>query len=136
MHKSPERVVTTEPYGVTIPEAGARGLGGPTAVYGLIKDGEVETYTIGKRRFVTTESIRAYIKRRLAAADATKTSESASPMAAAWAARRAKLAAMRVAPPEAAAPTPKKPTPMLKRRRRAKPKSPQMSNALGTEGAQ
>ncbi len=41
---------------------------GKTTRCELVKSGELETFTIGARRYVTDESLRKFIKRRVAAA--------------------------------------------------------------------
>jgi len=45
---------------------------GNTRLYQLIGDGELETYLDGRSRRITIGSIRAYIARRLASTDSTR----------------------------------------------------------------
>jgi hypothetical protein len=59
-----------EPLAVDIPTTGRLGGWGRTTTYALIESGDLESFTIGKRRLVTVESIRALIARRVAAARA------------------------------------------------------------------
>jgi hypothetical protein len=47
-----------------IPDAASAIGVGPTTMYGLIKNNEVETILVGKRRVVLTESLCAYIERK------------------------------------------------------------------------
>jgi hypothetical protein len=126
MIKSPN-TVAIERHGVSVRQAGQMGLGGPTVVYQLIKEGEVKSYLIGKRRFVTTASIAAYIKRRLEAAEATNGAEAKTWMAPAWTALAAKRAGGLAAPAEptkAAAPA------RLKSHGRRPKRIPRSSNNL------
>ncbi len=48
-----------------------------STLYALINDGELESYTEGRSRRITVESIAAYVKRRLAA-EATRRGRAAS----------------------------------------------------------
>jgi excisionase family DNA binding protein len=56
-------------YVVTIKGARER-LGGKShdLIYELIRTGELTSYLDGRRRLITTESIKAYVERKLAAA--------------------------------------------------------------------
>lgn len=50
---------------IPIPEAREKHLGGigTTTIYRLIKDGELQKVNIGRRSFITADSIEAYIGR-------------------------------------------------------------------------
>jgi excisionase family DNA binding protein len=53
---------------LTVEEAGKRIGLKRTTMYKLIRDGEVESFTIGRLRKVLPSALEAYIKRRAAAA--------------------------------------------------------------------
>lgn len=54
-----------EPIGLT-PKAAKDAIGcGTTKLYELINNGELDTYTIGRGRRITTASIKAYVARQM-----------------------------------------------------------------------
>jgi excisionase family DNA binding protein len=54
------------------PAGAARMLGlGLSKLYELLRAGELKAYTVGRSRFITVASVRAYVDRRLAAAAKT-----------------------------------------------------------------
>jgi excisionase family DNA binding protein len=61
-YKKPEIMV--EPLGYTVDETCARLRIGRTMFYKEVAAGELETYTIGDRRFTTDEAQRRYIARK------------------------------------------------------------------------
>jgi excisionase family DNA binding protein len=64
--------VGVQPIGVKPKAATRLGIGGLTTIYDLLGRGELESYQIGRSRFITIKSIEAYIARRLTAAQAGK----------------------------------------------------------------
>ncbi len=60
------------PIGVKPKVAGPMGLGGLTSVYKLLKGGELESYRVGRSRFITVTSIQRYIDRKAAEAAVPK----------------------------------------------------------------
>lgn len=59
---------------IPIPEAKEKHLGGigTTTIYQLIKDGELQKVNIGRRSFITAESIDAYVKKLKASPEQPK----------------------------------------------------------------
>ena len=54
---------------VVKPKAATRfGIGGLTKIYGLIANGQLESYRDGRSRLITVASIEAYVARKLAEA--------------------------------------------------------------------
>jgi hypothetical protein len=64
--------VTPAPIGVKPKVAGRMGIGGLTNVYKLLNEGEIESYQVGRSRFITVASIERYIARKVAEAKAPK----------------------------------------------------------------
>jgi hypothetical protein len=71
MHK-PDQTAVVQPIGVPPKAATRMGLGGLTTVYALMKTRDLESYRVGRSRFITVASIERYIARRVAEAAASK----------------------------------------------------------------
>jgi hypothetical protein len=73
--RSDEIGATPKPIGVRPKTAARMGLGGLTNIYKLLNEGAIESYRIGRARFVTVASIEALIAKRVAEAQAVSGSK-------------------------------------------------------------
>jgi excisionase family DNA binding protein len=64
------------PFGLPLDKAAEIVPGSRDTLYKLIAAGELESYTVGRRRIVTVRSIRSYHARRLAAETAKRAATS------------------------------------------------------------
>jgi hypothetical protein len=77
MHKSVE--IVADPIALKPKEAAKMGVGGLTQIYEFLKEDRLESYHVGRSRFITTASIRALAAELLAEEKARKVAATESP---------------------------------------------------------